>query len=249
MSTRLPYDAYLRHLDADGQRLREIAAPHLDADVPSCPGWTVTDLVDHVGEVYLHKVHCLRHGRPSAWPAERPEQPPLDKLESAHSALLAELRARDETTEAYTWWPAEQTAGFWARRMAQESVVHRIDAEQAADDVTSIDASLALDGVDEVLTRFLGDPGLGWPVAEIPPATVVLQTRDRSWTVCLESDSVAVEPGTVGDKADATDAVVAGDPVDLLLWLWGRGPIDALRTDGSAATLTLLSERMAVATQ
>ena len=44
----------------------------LTAAVPSCPGWTVADLVRHVAEVYLHKVGMrlrLRPipGRPPDW--------------------------------------------------------------------------------------------------------------------------------------------------------------------------------------
>ena len=39
---------YLDLLDADYRRLRSVAAGALDAKVPSCPEWTVRDLLQHV---------------------------------------------------------------------------------------------------------------------------------------------------------------------------------------------------------
>ena len=45
---------------------------------------------------------------------------------------------------------------FWIRRMAQETVIHRVDAELAlGEPFAPIPDDLALDGIDEVLERFL----------------------------------------------------------------------------------------------
>jgi len=43
-------------------------------------------------------------------------------------------------------------AGFWVRRMAHETIVHRADARHAAGDATDIPADLAADAIDEWLT-------------------------------------------------------------------------------------------------
>ncbi len=52
---------FLECLSADYGDLRDAAtAVELTAPVPSCPGWTVADLVFHVAEVYLHKVTVMR---------------------------------------------------------------------------------------------------------------------------------------------------------------------------------------------
>src|SRR5215210_12996 len=32
----------------------------LRAPVPSCPGWTVADLVNHLGQTHLWAEHCIR---------------------------------------------------------------------------------------------------------------------------------------------------------------------------------------------
>ena len=64
MSTRLSPDAYLDHLSHDGARLSELGRMiDLETAVPSCPGWTMQDLVGHCGEVYAHKLAALRLGR------------------------------------------------------------------------------------------------------------------------------------------------------------------------------------------
>jgi hypothetical protein len=54
---------YLQCLAADYGDLRDAAsAAELTANVPSCPGWTVADLVRHVAQVYLHKVALMSTG-------------------------------------------------------------------------------------------------------------------------------------------------------------------------------------------
>ena len=47
---------FLECLASDYGRIREIVPGHLDSQVPTCPEWTVADLVQHVGVVYLHKM-------------------------------------------------------------------------------------------------------------------------------------------------------------------------------------------------
>jgi len=60
-STGMDNSRFLECLSADYGDLRDAAtAVELTAPVPSCPGWTVADLVFHVAEVYLHKVTVMR---------------------------------------------------------------------------------------------------------------------------------------------------------------------------------------------
>jgi uncharacterized protein (TIGR03083 family) len=151
---------YLECLAADHGDLRDAAASvELTTPVPNCPGWTVSDLVFHVAEVYLHKVTVMRTGEwPEQWPPpDVAVEPELPLLGRAYGELIAEFRARQPTDPTPTWYDPDQTVAFWIRRMAQETVVHRIDAEQAAGrPVTTVPDDLAVDGVDEVLKRFLG---------------------------------------------------------------------------------------------
>jgi uncharacterized protein (TIGR03083 family) len=153
----MEYETYVDHVRSDGRRLATVADGRLSAQVPSCPGWSVRDLVSHVAEVYEHKIACTELGRaPDPWPPEWPgDRDPIEWLRDAHERLLGMFERSEPTTPSATWWPPDQTVGFWARRMALESAVHRIDAELATDGPTSVDADLAVDGVDEILVIML----------------------------------------------------------------------------------------------
>ena len=148
-------ERFLACLDADFTRLRAVVDGAVDAPVPSCPGWTGADLARHVAEVYLHKTETMRQGAwPAPWPPELPD--PLTALDDAYRQLTGEFAARAITDKALTWYAHDQTVGFWLRRMAQETVIHRLDAELAAGtEHDPIPADLAVDGIDELLVCFL----------------------------------------------------------------------------------------------
>ncbi|HEX2419673.1 MAG TPA: maleylpyruvate isomerase family mycothiol-dependent enzyme [Micromonosporaceae bacterium] len=148
---------YLACLWHDAARLRAIAVDNLELSVPSCPGWTVADLIGHVAEAYQHKTECIRQGKlPKPWPPPPTGEEPVERFDRSLSELLAEFDKHQPTDAAGTWYTPDQSVGFWIRRMAQETVIHRVDAELAISDVTAIPTDLALDGVDEVLGIFLG---------------------------------------------------------------------------------------------
>ena len=125
---------FLECLKADFLRLREVVDGHLAAQVPTCPGWTVTDLTRHVGEVYLHKVEMMRQGQhPEGWPpAALQQSEPVGLLTRGYGELIAEFAAHSPDDATATWYGPDQTVRFWIRRMAQETVTHRIDAELGA---------------------------------------------------------------------------------------------------------------------
>jgi hypothetical protein len=61
------------------------------------------------------------------------------------AALFLGRRGPDEP--AWTFWPDDQTCAFWFRRMAHETVVHRVDAELAAGEVTPVEDWAACESV------------------------------------------------------------------------------------------------------
>ncbi len=127
----MEYSRFLDCLAADYARLRAVVPIDPSAAVPTCPGWTVADLTRHVGQVYLHKTVAMREGaEPDPWPPkELANEEPLALLDRAYAGLLDEFAARKPEDPAGTWYTPDQTVGFWIRRMAQETVIHRIDAE------------------------------------------------------------------------------------------------------------------------
>ena len=218
----------------------------LGAPVPTCPGWTVGDTVSHIAEVYEHKIACIRMGGevPDPWPPPWPlDQDLMAWFVDAHQRLLDVLATVDPASPSWTWWPPDQTAGFWIRRMAQETAMHRVDVQGASGGVTSIDAELAVDGIDELLTMMLaGD----WSDDVQPGSigTTVVRVGDRAWRIVLLPDRV-----TVNDAGDDSDACVTGAASDLLLWLWGRSSDASVRVAGDRAVNRRLRERIALATQ
>jgi uncharacterized protein (TIGR03083 family) len=240
-------DRYLELLATDGALLRSAAERDLSASVPSCPGWDVRDAVRHTAEVYEHKIACVELGgpKPDPWPPEwPPDSDSIAWFDDAHRRVLEMLQTTDPTAPSWTWWPDDQTAGFWLRRMAQETAVHRVDVELASGTTTPIDPELAVDGIDELLyLMFSGD----WTGDEQPDltGTVAVTTAGRTWTIRMVEDCVDVDDT---DRADVA-ATVTGEPSPLLLWLYGRAPDDVVSVSGDATQARRLRERIAIATQ
>ena len=236
----------LECLDADFHRLREVVAgADLTAMVPSCPEWTVTDLAHHVGAVYLHKVETMRLGtHPAEWPPPGlNSEDPVALLDRAYPALSAEFAARAPESHSFTWYEPDQTVGFWIRRMAQETVIHRVDAELGAGaEQASIPSDLAHDGIDEFLIAFVAYGAAAYPeeyaslLADSDGRAVRLSTPDTAWLV---RPTVAGIEVAVGD-ADTAAATVHGDPADLLLWVWGRAGNDRATITGDPALVAYL---------
>ena len=205
-----------RELDAFGAALDgDLAAP-----VEHCGDWTLRDLAVHLGAGNLWVVSAVRerHGRgydPSAAPHD-PSGLRAWYVETA-DALVRALSV-DPATSAWSFFPP-YTVGFWRRRRALETLVHRWDAEHALGTAGPIDRALALDGVAEVFDTMaprMVDRGLASRPERAVRVTAV--DGDRSWTY----------------GAGEPVAVVSGTAADLLLMLWGRRPRDAasLRWDG-----------------
>jgi uncharacterized protein (TIGR03083 family) len=230
-------------LASDFARLRDIAATaDLARPVPSCPDWTLSDLVRHVGTVYLHKVECMRQGvNPQPWPPAGVEtEDPLALLDRAYAALAAEFDSRTPESPAFTWYAPDQTVGFWIRRMAQETVIHRVDAELAAGaDLASIPDDLALDGIDEFLIAFVEFGTRTWPedfhdvLATADGRSVLLDAAGTGWLVRPTPDSVEVRMSDL----EGASATVAGKPADLLLWSWNRVDDSAVAITGDATLI------------
>ncbi|HEY1179666.1 MAG TPA: maleylpyruvate isomerase family mycothiol-dependent enzyme [Phytomonospora sp.] len=238
--------AHRAALAADRARLREIAGGPRGARVPTCPDWTLDELLRHVALVYLHKVEAMRAGAmPTEWP------PPLDDeatpalLDRAYAELVEEFDAREPADAAHTWYGPDQTVGFWIRRMALETAVHRADAELAAGlPITPAGDDLALDGVDEVL-----DIMLAWGSVEYRefrdedlPA-IALRAGGRGWVVRPTAKGVVIDPD--GEAATVIEAA----PSDLLYWLWRRAGDEVLTVSGDPAGVATLKELMKTATE
>jgi uncharacterized protein (TIGR03083 family) len=263
---------YLACLEADYRRMREVAGGHLGARVPTCPDWTVADLTRHVGQVYLHKVECMRTGGEveTDWPpAGLQDEEPVALLDRSYAALVRELTTRDPSDPGGTWYEPDPTVGFWVRRMAQESVIHRIDAELGAGaTIAPVPDDLAADGVDELLKVFVAYSFSKWPedfseaLQDSPghafliraEAAATAESPSGSWLVKTGPDHLVVEGGQGSSVVDsrAPDVTVSGTPADVLRWAWNRetpGAASLVRVEGNTEALTELRRCVVEATQ
>jgi uncharacterized protein (TIGR03083 family) len=253
----MDFSRFLDCLAADYNRLRAVAPADLAAAVPSCPGWTVADLARHVGEVYLHKTMAMREGaEPYPWPPkDLPDEDPLALLDRTYAGLLAEFAARRPEDQAGTWYNPDQTVGFWIRRMAQETVIHRIDAELGTGQpVAPVPNDLAIDGIDELLKVFLAYSVAEWGdyftdiLAGSPGWTFTVRTDGAAWRVRTGPGLVTVEDGA----DDEADVRVSGPPAAVLRWAWNRenpGEPSGVTVEGPAEALDELRRCIVVATQ
>jgi uncharacterized protein (TIGR03083 family) len=242
---------FLECLEADYTRLREVAPDAVGRPVPTCPGWIGEDLVRHVTEVYLHKTETMRQGAwPAPWPPSLPGEP-IAVLDDAYRQLVGELTTRKPRDHALTWYGPDQTVGFWLRRMAQETVIHRVDAEAAAGVAHApIPTDLAEDGIDEVLVCFLAYASAEYPdelgehLAECDGRTVQIATEGAGWQVQLGPEEITVERGESDPEAG-----VFGPADAVLRWVWRRAGDDAVQLDGNRWVINKLRTLLGVATQ
>lgn len=241
----LTVSEYLSHLDADSHLLAAAACSGLDPMVPGCADWSVRDLVIHIARVQRHKVEIVERGLVDVSPPH-PELPegadPIEWFRSGADRLYRVLAASDPAAPAKTFG-VEQTVGFWIRRMAHETLIHRIDAEQAQGYESPIDPELALDGIAELLEVFVTRIA-PWGEFQRGEHVVALDAADRFWQVRLgrfvgtKRDRAYNLPAAVfADGEPGT--TVRGDPDRVLLWMWGRGPVSSVdivgRREGAVA--------------
>jgi uncharacterized protein (TIGR03083 family) len=240
---------FLECLESDFRRLRGIVPGHLDARVPTCPDWSVDDLTWHVGMVYLHKAWVLREGaEPEEWPPPFDDSfPALELIDRAYGELLAEFAAHDPGEHSPTWYGPDQTVGFWIRRMAQETVIHRIDAELGVGQaVAPVPDDLAIDGIDELLRVFVEFNVSKWSdyfteaLGGSPGRSVSIETDGAAWRVATGPGKFTVEGGAGSGGAPA-DATVSGSPAAVLRWVWNR------ETPGEPSAVTITGDQDAVA--
>jgi uncharacterized protein (TIGR03083 family) len=193
------------------------------AIVPSCPGWTVADLADHLGGVHQWARHAVVEGNPEGSP-----EPASGDLAAWYRRragdLLTTLEATEPDSSAWTFGSDAGTAGWWSRRQVHETRMHTRDLLGAVGrvDEWSIEPALAWDGVREVATEFY------------PRQVRLGRTEPLPGTLRLLATDVAVEPIVIGDAEPVVE--VRAPAVEVLLMLWHR----RTSSDPSAAALLAL---------
>ncbi|GAA1347987.1 maleylpyruvate isomerase family mycothiol-dependent enzyme [Saccharothrix algeriensis] len=236
-------EAELLAASAEGQRP--------ERQVPACPGLNLGETVRHVGSTCRMVERWLRSGRrPATWqqdPAHGQALP--DYLREGVGPLVDALSERAADDPCETWWPADRTCGFWARRLAHEATVHRMDVQSAAGlPLDPVPDDIAEDGADEVLSLWLGHRLDVLGVRGARDATVAIRTARRVWLVRTGPEPSAVWRASPAE-AESADADVTGSPMRVYRWLWGRIPDRDVETNGDHDAIAQLWALLRLATK
>ncbi len=215
----------------------------VDAPVPSCPEWTLRDLVRHTSGVnrWATRVITERATEPIDEELEAiaggwPEDGDLAPWFRAGNVLLVDaLRSAPDDMECWAFLRAPSAKAFWARRQLHETAIHRVDAELSSGSVSPIPVDHALDGVDELLTGFL--PRRSSKLKPEKPSTIAVRPTDAedAWLVSAGPDGATTERVS-SSEADVT---VRGTAADLYLLLWNRRDLAGLDVIGDETLLDL----------
>jgi uncharacterized protein (TIGR03083 family) len=217
-----------RLLDAIGIEMELLVEAAHEADpetrIPACPGFTVGEIIRHLGGIYRVARLWTTEGRaPWEWQQNPgPGQSTEDYLRAGLAELLGELTTHNPDSRAAGWWPADRTYGFWSRRMAHETTVHRFDVQEAVGmPITEIAVDFAADGIDEALTVWFGQrlPMLG--LSGTTTSSVAVQTGGHHWIARAGPGQTEAWRCSAAE-AERADGVVSGSPISVYLWLWGR---------------------------
>ncbi|WP_267243370.1 maleylpyruvate isomerase family mycothiol-dependent enzyme [Streptomyces sp. PR69] len=238
----------IKSLVREGQLLAGAAqAAGTAAAVPTCPGWTVRDLLRHTGMVHRWATAFVAEGLTEFRPGDG--EPDLDGealvewFREGHGLLVAALSEAADDLECWTFLPAPSPLAFWARRQAHETAVHRADAEWARDGKPGpVAAGFAADGIDELLGGFHARSHSR--VRSEEPRVLRLRAVDTGdvWTVRLSAEPPRAERTDDGPA----DCELSGPADQLYLTLWNRLPLTAVSVTGDAGLAELWRERSAI---
>src|SRR5215211_7350332 len=244
--TLLGHDRYCDEVITQSDLLRELLkGADLSVIVPTCPDWTLAQLVRHIGGNLRSAELAVRTGTAVVEPDKQvPEVagPAGDDPETL-DGWLAEGAARFAVTlrragpaAGAQVWLVQQSTAFWARRAAHDLVIHRADAAGTVGADYTVAPEVAADAIDELL-ELISDPYVAASsprLAELrgPGSSIHLHATDTDaglaaeWLIELGTDGFTWRRGH--DKATVA---LRGPLTDVLLVFYRRLPADSRRVD------------------
>lgn len=217
----------------EAARLAEVARNEPTAPIPHYAGWAMIDLISHTGSVHQRTIDIVRNlrtenpGRTAA-PALEPDEL-IDWFETGATEMAAVLESADPSTPVWGFGPSPDVE-FWRTRMALETSIHRLDAEEAVGEAADLDPELAAAGIDEFGIMWLS----GLPVPEGasgPYVSLEASDSDVRWVIS------AGETFFITRSEEPAQVSLSDITSDLYLFLIGRIPHHRLSASGDPATL------------
>jgi len=195
--------------------------------VPNCPGWDVAEVAVHLGSLYERVGEQVRRRSPEPLGRSDLPSPPEGParagwLREASRGLRETFAGAEDDAPAGRWRDRVVTAGFWRRRMAHETVVHRVDIEDAFGRAVVLESGLAVDGIDEVLELFVpfSTRKDRWPPGG--PLWLVRGDGSEEWWVEPGADRVELRRQPPEKLPPGSFARVEALAAELFLVCWGR---------------------------
>jgi uncharacterized protein (TIGR03083 family) len=220
---------FLAEIETQASSMRSAAVEAgPDAMVPTCPEWTVLDLVRHQAAVHSWAAQAIVTEPGAGLPEFPKPSHDWDELLTWWDSQVAVLvtRLRDTRPDRPAWtFDGTNIAGWWARRQAHETSIHRLDAELAAGhDVPTLlfDSEFAADGIDEFLTVMIPRQlQKGRAIEATGRLLIHAADAGRTWEILLTSGEPLVITA-VHDSAIDSDVTLAGTADAIYRKLWGR---------------------------
>ncbi|GAA0237848.1 maleylpyruvate isomerase family mycothiol-dependent enzyme [Cryptosporangium japonicum] len=223
------------------REIDRLAALLSDADlstpVPSTPAWDLAKLATHVGATERWVTAMINSGSVEKLPFSDFEQnvptestAVSDWVAAGVDALISALVAAPAHQQVWTLGGQTRPTLFWARRMLHEATVHRVDAALALKAPTTVDPTVAVDGIDEILTILPYAPrlaGFGAVRGEGQSIELVATDVDTRWRIDVGATAYAWSHTSTGEATVTATAPVAG----LYLFLWGRPSVPQITGD------------------
>ncbi|GLZ41851.1 maleylpyruvate isomerase family mycothiol-dependent enzyme [Actinokineospora sp. NBRC 105648] len=220
-------------------RLVELVRPaDPAAPVPTCPEWTIRQLVAHVGRGDRWSTAIVRGGEfvhPRDVPGGKPPEDPDGAADwlAQGPALLAEAVAEAGPDTPVWTFTGPKPAAWWLRRRLHEAVVHHADAAIALGAPYVVEPAVAADGISEWLDLLVaGSAKRTGPPLLAEGQSLHLHATDEGLGTAGEW---LARPGPEWEHGHGKGTVaVRGPAADLLLALMRRRPADSVEVHGDA---------------
>jgi uncharacterized protein (TIGR03083 family) len=195
--------------------------------VPTCPGWSLGQLIRHVGRGDRWAAQIVRDRRddfldPRSVEGGKPPPDPDDAISWLHGGaqrLVDAVEFSGVETSVWTFL-GPRPANWWIRRRLHEVAVHRADAAIALGTDFALEPDIAADAISEWLERVAiqaGSDGAALPLEG--DHTLHLHATDPGlsetgeWTIRIADGGITVShehgKGTVALRGGATELLLA----------------------------------------
>jgi uncharacterized protein (TIGR03083 family) len=231
--TKLDYQAAL--IDQNRLFTETVLSAQPETPIPTCPGWSMLQLMRHVGRSERWAAHILRTGADiSLDPRSVANGRPPDNRDGARDWLLAGPQVLLEAVAhiggrdvSVTTFVGPRPAQWWIRRFLHETTVHRADAVLAVTEEFDLEPAVAADGIDEWLERLTER---SWkdnlPIERGRTVTLIANDIEAVWSMESLGNSLRLSRGSTTSPSGVQ---LSGSATDLLLILMRRRGVEETR--------------------